>query len=222
MMKIEVSFKAFIFDMDGTLVNSEPVGPETFTELAKKYGVEPSNEEHSIFVQAWKRIGKYQDESVVLSDFTKRHNLNIKSQEFLKEFFERYVTNLIKAPALTGVEYFLKQAKLKGYKMVIVSASKTRQIETVLKNHNWQNVFDFIVGEEDITKHKPDPQGYLIAIEHIGIPAGNCIIFEDAKNGALAAKAAGAYVVGLREGNAETIDLSAANTVVNNFSEIEI
>ena len=106
--------------------------------------------------------------------------------------------------------------------MAIVSASKTRQIETVLKNHNWQNVFDFIVGEEDITKHKPDPQGYLIAIERIGIPAGNCIIFEDAKNGALAAKTAGAYVVGLREGNAETIDLSAANTVVNNFSEIEI
>ena len=221
-MKVEPKYKAFIFDMDGTLVNSEPVGPNTFVQVAKKYGVEPNKDEYITFVQSWKRIGDYTDEKTVLSDFAERHNLDIEPIRFVEEFFDTYLTNLTKAPALTGVDSFLHQAKQKGYKMVIVSASKTGQIGTVLKNHNWRDVFDFIIGEEDITKHKPDPEGYLKAIERIGVPASECIIFEDAKNGAIAAQAAGAFVIGLREGNTEIVDLSAANTVLNNFAEIEL
>lgn len=221
-MKIESKYKAFIFDMDGTLVNSEPVGPSTFVQIAKKYGIEPDDNEYNTFVQSWKRIGDYIDEKKVLGNFVKQHNLNVEPDKFVDEFFQTYLINLTKAPALTGVDNFLHEAKQSGYKMVIVSASKTAQIETVLKNHNWQNIFDFIVGEEDITKHKPDPEGYLKAIERIGLPASDCVIFEDAKNGAIAAQAAGAFVIGLREGNTETIDLSAANTVLSSFSEIEL
>lgn len=221
-MKLDKNYKALIFDMDGTLVNSEPVGPNTFVELGKKYGQEPDEDEKSTFVQSWKRIDDYLDEKVVLSKFAEKHNFDIEPDDFVKEFFATYLTNLLHAPALTGVDDFLKQAKKAGFKMVIVSASKTEQIKTVLKNHNWQDYFDFIVGEEDITKHKPDPEGYMKAIERIGLPSNECVIFEDAKNGAIAAKGAGGYVVGLREGNPETIDLSAANTVLNNFAEIEL
>lgn len=221
-MKIEPKYKALIFDMDGTLVNSEPVGPNTFVQIAKKYGIEPDDDAYDTFVQSWKRIGDYIDEKKVLGNFVKRHDLDIEPDEFVDEFFQTYLINLTKAPALTGVDNFLRQAKQNGCKMVIVSASKTAQIETVLKNHDWQDIFDFIVGEEDITKHKPDPEGYLKAVERIGLPASDCVIFEDAKNGALAAQAAGAFVIGLREGNAETIDLSAANVVIDNFSEIEL
>ena len=221
-MKIEPKYKAFIFDMDGTLVNSEPVGPKTFVQIAKKHGTKPDIEEYNTFVQSWKRIGKYTDEKIVLSDFAKRHNLEVKPLDFVNEFFQTYIINLSNAPALTGVDRFLHLAKQNGYKMVIVSASKTRQIATVLKNHNWQDVFDFIIGEEDITKNKPDPEGYLKAIERIGISADDCIIFEDAENGAIAANRAGAFVIGLREGNTETIDLSAANIVLNNFADIEL
>lgn len=221
-MKIDPRYKAFIFDMDGTLVNSEPVGPNTFIQIAKKYGVEPDDDEYDTFVRSWKRIDNYIDEKIVLSDFVRQHNLGIVPDIFINEFFKAYLVNLTEAPALTGVDNFLQKAKQKGCKMVIVSASKTAQIETVLKNHNWQDIFDFIVGEEDITKHKPDPEGYLKAVERIGLPASDCVIFEDAKNGTLAAQAAGAFVIGLREGNAETVDLSAANVVINSFSEIEI
>lgn len=221
-MKIEPKYKAFIFDMDGTLVNSEPVGPKTFVQIAKKNGSEPDDDEYDTFVQSWKRIGNYIDEKKVLSDFVKRHDLDIEPDEFVNEFFQTYLVNLTKTPALTGVDNFLHRAKQNGYKMVIVSASKTAQIETVLKNHNWQDLFDFIVGEEDITKHKPDPEGYLKAIERIDLPASDCVIFEDAKNGAIAAQATGAFVIGMREGNAETVDLSAASLVLNNFSEIEL
>lgn len=219
-MKVKPNFKAFIFDMDGTLVNSEPVGPNTFIQISKKYGVEPSDDENSTFVQSWKRIGDYTDEKVVLSNFVRLHGIGTEPDDFVNEFFETYLVNLANAPALTGVDSFLRSAKQKGYKLVIVSASKTEQIKTVLQNHNWQDIFDFIVGEEDITIHKPDPEGYLKAIERIDIPASDCIIFEDAKNGAIAAKASGAYVVGLREGNTDTIDLSAANFIASNFSEI--
>jgi len=220
-MKLEPHYKALIFDMDGTLVNSEPVGPSTFIEIAHKYGVEPSRSECDTFVQSWKRIGNYIDEKVVLRDFVEQHNLNVTSDAFIKEFFDTYLINLTKAPALTGVDDFLSQAKHKGYKMAIVSASKSEQIKTVLQNHNWQDIFDFIVGEEDITKHKPNPEGYLKAIERIGISAKECVIFEDSKNGAIAAKASGTYVVGLREGNSETIDLNAADKVLESFSSVE-
>lgn len=206
--------------MDGTLINSEPVGPATFIEVAEKYGVSPDENEQMSFMQSWKRIGDHIDERALMSDFATKHNLNIEPTNFVSEFFDTYLKNLTKAPALTGVSDFLIKAKGKGYKMVIVSASKTSQIQIVLENHKWQNIFDFIIGEEDITKHKPDPEGYLKAIQRLELEANECIIFEDAKNGAIAASEAGGYVVGLREGNTEIIDLSAASEVLGNFTEV--
>ncbi len=219
---ISSNIKALIFDMDGTLVNSEPVGPDTFAQLAKKYGVNPSENELNTFLQSWKRIGDYKSEQIVLTDFANIHNLPTNPDDFIKEFFELYLLNLPSAPALSGVTEFLNKAKNQGYKTAIVSASKTRQIETIIAVHNWQGIFDFIIGEEDIAKHKPDPEGYQKAINKIGQPACNCAIFEDAKNGVIAAKAAGAFVVGLREGNSELIDLGSADSIVNSFLEISL
>lgn len=221
-IKIPKSVKALIFDMDGTLVNSEPVGPDTFIEISKKYGVTPDKQEYEAFIQSWKRIGNYVDEKTLLSDFVVNHSLSVKPNDFIKEFLETYLNNLSKAPALTGVDDFLRKAKPLDYKMAIVSASKTSQIETVLKNHSWLGLFDFVIGEEAITKHKPDPEGYLKAIERLTIPADECVIFEDSKNGVIAAKASGAYVIGLREGNAETMDLSAADKIVPDFESINL
>lgn len=221
-MKVSAKYKAFIFDMDGTLINSEPVGPITFVQIAEKYGVSPIMSERASFMQSWKRIGDYTDEKTLLTNFVVDHSLNLDPEHFLKEFFENYLKNLAEAPALSGVSDFLHTAKAKGYKMVIVSASKNSQIQTVLANHEWQEIFDYIVGEEDISKHKPDPEGYLKAIQHLKLPADECIIFEDSKNGVIAARKAGAYVVGIREGNSELIDLSVADEVIDNFIEIII
>jgi HAD superfamily hydrolase (TIGR01509 family) len=217
-MKNILDFKAFIFDMDGTLINSEPIGLETFIEISSKFEVEPTSDEVAIFMQSWKRVGDYIPEDDFLYGFAKKNGL--KADTFAKEFFEMYLQNVTYADVLPGVYEFLNKIKLLNVKIAVVSASKASQIASVIKNNNWETIFDLLLGEEDIIKHKPDPEGYNKAIKQLGLSAEECVVFEDSKNGVLSAKSSGAYVVGLRAGNEAKIDLNAADAIFDDLSQV--
>jgi beta-phosphoglucomutase-like phosphatase (HAD superfamily) len=83
-----------------------------------------------------------------------------------------------------------------------------------------RDAFAFLLGAEDYARGKPHPEPYLMAIERFGVPAGACVVIEDATPGILAGRAAGARVVAVRAGNFVGYDLSAAHVVVDTLADV--
>lgn len=211
---------AYLFDMDGTLVNTEPVGPQVFEALFTSYGVKLSDDEKELFVKVWRRDGTDIKEDAYLESLRQKYTVDVVPTAFLQEFFDRYKKAIISADALPGADMFIRQAHGAGMKLAVVTSSKRDQVIAVLDFHGWSESFDLLVAEEDITKFKPDPEPYLTAAQKLNIDPDRCIVFEDAENGAIAGKAAGMFVVGLRAGNEIEQDLVAANIVVGSFAEL--
>ena len=207
--------------MDGTLVDTEPVGPATFLKQLLKYSVEPEPSEYELFIKVWRRDGTDIKEDIFLSSIVEKYGIGKTPKDYIDEFYEMYETAIVKADALPGVDEFLVKASTSGrYQLAIVTASKLTQVKAVLDEHNWQEAFKVIISEEDITKHKPDPEPFMVGMKKLGAKPEETVVFEDSKNGSLAAKASGAHVVGLKAGNSKPQDLSSASVVINSFTEL--
>ncbi len=213
--------KFLLFDMDGTLVDTEPVGPATFLKQLLKYGVKPDESDYELFVKVWRRDGTDIKEDAYLATIIEKYKIDSTPEDFIKEFYEMYEAGIVKANPLPGVSDFLTKVRNnEKYNLAIVTASKSSQVRAVIDEHNWQEVFKVIVSEEDITKHKPDPEPFIVCMNKLGANPNETVIFEDSKNGTLAGKASGAYVVGLKAGNSKPQDLNSASVVINSFTEL--
>lgn len=218
---IPESTKFLLFDMDGTLVDTEPIGPATFLKQLLKYGVKPEEGEYKLFVKVWRRDGTDIKEEAFLTSIVEQYGINITPKEYIDEFYEIYEADIVKANPLPGVNDFLAKVSNSGkYKLAIVTASKLSQVRAVLNEHDWKEVFNVIVSEEDITKHKPDPEPFITGMNKLGAKPKETVIFEDSKNGSLAGKASGAYVVGLKAGNSKPQDLTSASKVITSFQDL--
>lgn len=215
--------KYLLFDMDGTLVDTEPVGPQNFLHQLKKYHITPTAEEQNLFRQIWRRDDTEIKQDDWLPEIAQKYGINLTSDEYLKEFYDMYAKAIIKASVLEGVDEFLRAAKESNtYKLAVVTASKRHQVEAIISEHGWKDIFDRVVTSEDFTKHKPDPEPFIVGMEMLHAKAAQTIVFEDSKNGSLAGRAAGCYTIGIREGNVGEQDLSSANVIVDSFKDIRI
>ena len=220
MYKIPSQYEAYLFDMDGTLVNTEPIGPQVFAALFKEHGVTITPEEKDLFEKVWRRDGTDIKEDDYLTGLVSKYGINKKPQGFIQEFYDAYKVAIVKADELPGVTEFLKQAATGGKHLVIVTSSKRDQAEAVLDYHGWRDLFVEIVSEEDITHFKPDPEPFLVAASKLRVAPVECVVFEDAKNGAISGKAAGMFVIGLRSGNELEQDLSSCDVIETSFTDV--
>ena len=215
--------KYLLFDMDGTLVDTEPVGPQTFLNQLSKYGVKPTDDEYELFVKVWRRDGTDINENDYLSDIVKKYKLDITPDEYIGEFYSMYEKGIIEAAPLTGVHEFLNKTKeSKRFKLAVVTASKASQVRAVLKKNGWDDVFDVIVAEEDISHHKPDPEPFIVGMNKLSAKSDECIILEDSKNGVLAGKSSGCLVIGLKIGNKKPQDLTQADIVLESLLDVSL
>jgi HAD superfamily hydrolase (TIGR01509 family) len=221
-MKLPANAKFLLFDMDGTLVDTEPVGPKTFVAQLQQHGIQPTEAERTLFLKIWRRDGTDIKQDDWLPQIAQKYGITLSAEEFLQEFYSLYSKAITAAPALPGANEFLLQSKSRAYKTALVTASKRGQAEAILANHGWQDSFDVLVTSEDFTKHKPDPEPYTIAMRKLGASPEQCLVFEDSKNGVKAAKSAGCFVVGLRAGNSAAQDLASADVIADDFNDTNL
>jgi HAD superfamily hydrolase (TIGR01509 family) len=222
-MKLPTSTKYLLFDMDGTLVDTEQVGPQTFLEQLKKYGKDPTKDEYELFTRIWRRDGTDINQDDWLQEIAKKHGIHVNVDAYLKEFYEMYVQGITRAPALPGANEFLRSARLSNkFGIALVTASKKQQVAAIMQHHGWNDIFDQVITSEDITRFKPDPESFIIGMSKLGAHPNESVVFEDSKNGATAGSAASCFVVGLRAGNTKPQDLSSANVVVNTLNDVSI
>lgn len=182
-------FQAVIYDMDGLLVNSEPIWQEAEKEVFETVGINLTTED------CLKTTGM--PTSAVFDYWYQRSPWSGKSKlELGKMLFEK-VFALIKqnATAMPGVIETLNFFKSKGLKIGLASASPLELIQIVLEKLEIKDYFDFYHSATLEKNNKPHPDVYWAVAQKLGCPIEKCLIFEDSINGVRGAKASGATVV---------------------------
>lgn len=176
---------AAIFDMDGLLVDSEPLWDQAELDVIASLGVDISRR-HELPDTLGLRI------DMVVDLWFAQQPWNGPSR---KEVTERIITRAIALveetkPLLPGVREAVALCKSQGIKVGLASASPLHMLEKVLTMFDLRSSFDALASAEKLPYSKPHPQVYLDCATKLGIDPLNCVALEDSVNGMIASKAA--------------------------------
>lgn len=204
-----------IFDMDGVIVDTEPVHHYAYNQHFKQLNIPISPEMYASFT----------------GNSTKNIFERLKAQFNLEEDVQTLVEtkrNLFNDAfdskedlyLLDGVEDLIKELYAKGMQLVLASSSATVTINRIFNRFGLHHYFTHIVSGEDFPKSKPHPAIFQHAAFLANTPVEQCIVIEDSTNGVAAAKAAGIYCIGYDSVNSKMQDYSNADRVISHFNEL--
>ncbi len=203
-------YKAFLFDMDGTLVDSEPLKGEALAQTCADFG-------GAVTSDAYKRIMGESIESVAKHFFKVAH-IDPDIRLFLERFKETYLRILSgNATLIDGVDDFIVKLSQYTVKIGLVSSAYRWMVMNVLSQIGLENKFDIIITQEDVQRHKPDPQAYSLAVVKLDVKAGETLVFEDSTAGITAAKRAGCDIVAVIHEFNQEHDFSDSLLQINNY-----
>lgn len=203
---------AVIWDMDGVLVDSEPLYIEADYRVFVRVGVDlPRNEIHQFVgicaAEMWRvlkaRFGLQQPVEALVAMQRQAHFEILRDAEDVA--------------AVPGAVGFLRELAGEGRPMALASSSSLRVIALNLGRLGVRDLFAAVVSGEQVSAGKPDPEIFLTAAEVLGVPPTRCLVIEDSHHGTVGARAAGMACVGFRNPNSGNQDLSAADLVINDF-----
>ncbi|MDT2478012.1 beta-phosphoglucomutase [Enterococcus avium] len=203
-----------IFDLDGVLVDTAKYHFLAWKKLADQLDI-PFTEEDNERLKGVSRI-KSLDILLSLGNKSYSEDERNKFMEQKNKEYVRYISLMDEREILPGVIELLNQLKDRKLKIALGSASKNSGL--ILKNTKLQDYFDMIVDGNDVSKAKPDPEVFLLGAKRIGIPASQCIVFEDAYAGIEAAKKAGMLAIGV--GNRKS--LPHADVLVETLENLDL
>ncbi|CCU80988.1 predicted phosphatase/phosphohexomutase [Halanaerobium saccharolyticum subsp. saccharolyticum DSM 6643] len=211
--------KAVIFDMDGTIVDSEPIYDQVNAEIYEKYGFDLSQEDYDRHMGANMRD--------IWTDILERHPVkeefaHYKIEDFMEDHIHSSYQGLAEAEELElmpGVKDWFEFLKDHGYKMIIASSSYAPIIEHVYQRFGLEQYMEGYVDGNSIENGKPAPDIFLKAAAKLGVKPENCLIIEDSENGVNGAHQAGAKVIGFNRAQAESQDLSKADLIIEEYNQ---
>ena len=205
-----------IFDMDGVIVDTEPVHHYAYVQHFKQLNIEVSPEMYASFTgNSTKNIYERLKETYNLAQDVQTL-VETKRNLFNDAFDSKEDLYL-----LDGVEDLIKDLYTNGMQLVLASSSANVTIERIFDRFNLHHYFTHKVSGEDFPKSKPHPAIFLKAAELAQTPVENCIVIEDSTNGIQAAKSANIYCVGYDSFHSKLQDYSKADRVITHFNELD-
>ena len=205
-----------IFDMDGVIIDSEPLHMEAEQEIFKALGIAISKEKHGTFVgtsskNMWERI-------------IREHSLTIPIDKLLEQNKLSYRKRLAVAvdTAVPGVTELIRALHASGFKLAVASSSVPEDIETVLAMFSVRSYFTAVVSGSNVQYSKPHPEIFLMTAKLLESDPAKCLVIEDSENGVRAAKSAGMKCIGFQNVNSGNQNLTLADQVVNSINEISV
>lgn len=180
-----MKYKAFLFDMNGVLIDDEHLQEEAFRQTLAELDMSLTSEDYIHFF-----IGKTDYKGFL--DYFQSLNVTHDINELIAtkgKLYQKLALGGVKG--YSGVTEFIKAAANQKIKMAVVTSSMKNEAVSVLAGLKLTNYFDAIIAAEDVTNGKPDPEGYLKAAAALSADPSECIVIEDAPSGLKAAKAAG-------------------------------
>lgn len=186
-------FAAVLWDMDGTLIDSEPIWIEQERLLMESHGVDWTHEDaiHCLGGPLT-RVDEYMRNKLPIRTRTSFAPLEL-TQELLARMEIRLSSAVSFAPGSFSIISEMKQC---GVPLALVSASTRPLMNAALKGIG-ENFFDVTISDNDVERSKPHPEGYLKAAHSLDVDISSCLILEDSITGMNAAISSGAYVIGI-------------------------
>ena len=208
--------KAVIFDMDGVIVDSEPIHFESDKMTMRFYEKEISDEELNNYVGV--------SNPTMWSEIRDKHKLTASIDELLEKqfYYKKYLIQKIKLEPIGGIRKLLEELKSCGIGIGLASSSSKEFIELILNTLGLIAYFDVIISGEDVPKSKPAPDIFLKAAEVLNVEPLHCLVIEDSGHGVKAAKLAGMKCIGFYNPNSGKQDLSLADEVVCTIEDLTV
>lgn len=207
--------KYVIFDMDGVLINSEPVTVKAALKALSEAGISATPQDLKPY------LGAGEDKFITeLCKKHKRENMIEGAMKRMYEFFNQFVFDeLTVYPSVHKVISALKES---GYHLCIASSSAADKLYTSLKAANIDtSLFDVIITGSDVSEKKPSPEIYFTAMDELDADPEECIIAEDAINGVRAAMASGAFCFGVTTSfSREALEKEDPDFIGNDIAEL--
>jgi beta-phosphoglucomutase len=196
--------RAVLWDLDGTLVDSEEYHWRSWLEVMRAEGVAVSR------AQFLESFGQRNDRILARWLGGRASAERVARVADAKEAAYRRLMRAGGLAWLPGVPGWLDRLRRAGWKQAIASSAPRQNVEAVLDVLDARQVFDAIVSAEDVREGKPAPDVFLAAATALGVAAHRCVVVEDAPAGIDAARRAGMRSIGIRAAAAAAPDLSAA------------
>lgn len=206
---------AVIFDMDGVLIDSVGLNWRAMNQvLGDDYGIHVDDTD----IQSY--LGKTLRDQV--SQLNATYGVSIDYDSFLKATDTAKEELFASIRPKDGVVSLLQTLRGDNFPMGVGTSMPRDSTEQRLKTAGIFEYFEVIITEDDVMRHKPDPEVYLKTAESLGVDAAHCIVFEDAPNGLEAAERAGMKCVAVRTVYVPDTYLARANLVVSSLNDINI
>ena len=205
------SLRAACFDLDGVVVDSEPLHYEAEKVALARRGIDLTLEDKTEFVG-------YPLREVAVR-MAARFGLPDAEAFYIERqrIFDALVAGRLDLrPGVTGL---LDLLTLRGVRCALVTSGQRRYVDAVLGRSGLGRYFDCVIAEEDVHEHKPAPGPYLAAARLLGVPPAACLALEDSPTGIASAKAAGLYCIAVPSQPTAGADLSLADERIESLTQ---
>lgn len=204
-----------IFDMDGVIVDTEPVHRYAYFKQFDELNIAVTEELYTSFTGNSTRN--------IFQKLKEKFNLEYDVEDLIlrkRSIFNDAFDSKEDLELLEGVEKLIKELHENGIQLILASSASKVTIERVFRRFKLHEYFTHVVSGEDFPKSKPHPAIFEHAASLSIAPKENCIVIEDSTNGIKASKAAGIFCVGYNSIHSKDQDLSEADVVINHFNEL--
>lgn len=206
------TIRGVVFDLDGLIFNTEALFFRVASEMLRDRGKEFTTE----IMRAM--IGRQPRESGLTMKLMS--GLDDEPEALMAEAKRRF-EGLIDSAVhpMPGLIALLGHLNVRGLPLAVGTSSGRAYAERLLKGHRLRDRFEFVLCREDVRRHKPDPEIYRTAAERFGLEPAEVLVLEDTPTGLAAAKAAGAFAVGVPHDHSPASDLAEADLIVGSLED---
>ncbi|HEY9849925.1 MAG TPA: HAD family phosphatase [Leptolyngbyaceae cyanobacterium] len=223
-----MTLKAVLFDFNGVIINDEPIHEKLINQILIEENLRPKpgefrqiclgRSDRACISELLTSRGRVVTESYLMQLMTR------KAQAYQKE-----MENLEKLPIFPAVEDLIYKLRVAKVKIGLVTGALRSEVELVLNRVNFGQHFSIFVTGDDITASKPDPEGYLLAVQRfneqfrdLSLQPSECLAIEDTPAGIQAAKSAGMQVVGVANSYPFHMLQRQANWSVDYLTDVDV
>jgi HAD superfamily hydrolase (TIGR01509 family) len=208
--------EAVIFDVDGTLIDTEQIQSDAFLHVLSEHGHHQTEltEHGTVHIpgeatsETWSRLKERHELPPAIYVLTERKR---------KAALTALQTELT---ALPGVVHIIDELHENGVKMAVASSAQKERLEYILKGLKLWSYFAAVVSANDVKNVKPAPDAYIVAAEKLQVAPENCIVIEDTMSGITSAKAAGMKAVAVPNRYTALMDFNEADLVVDSLEDL--